>query len=154
MSEIQILVGSTLGTTEYVAEAAQIHLEEMGFDTELYLDPDLNDLSLQLNQIWLICLSTHGAGDYPDNFKGFVEQLQQVNAALTEVRYAVIGLGDSNYDDYCQAAKNIDLILQEMGAVNISDRCEIDVQLHSVPEDQVLNWMPLLVEDLNKLEED
>ncbi|MCP4991014.1 MAG: FMN-binding protein MioC, partial [Colwellia sp.] len=95
MSQIEILVGSTLGGTEYVAEAAQALLEEAFFDTDLHLEPDLNELSLQEEQIWLICLSTHGAGDYPENFKGFVEQLQQVNAPLDGVRYAIVGIGDS-----------------------------------------------------------
>ncbi|AGH79988.1 flavodoxin/nitric oxide synthase [Psychromonas sp. CNPT3] len=154
MNQIQILVGSTLGGTEYVAEAAQVLLEEACFDTELHLDPDLNELSLQIEDIWLICLSTHGAGDYPDNFKGFVEQLQQVNAPLHDVRYAIIGIGDSNYDTYCEAAKNIDLLLEEMGATSISDRFEIDIVNYPSPESRVLDWIPTLIEDLTKIEEE
>lgn len=154
MNQIQILVGSTLGGTEYVAEAAQTLLEEACFDTELHLDPDLNELSLQIEDIWLICLSTHGAGDYPENFKDFVEQLQQVNAPLTDVRYAIIGIGDSNYDNYCEAAKNIDLLLEEMGATSISDRFEIDIAKYATPEKRVLYWIPHLIEDLIKIEEE
>ncbi len=152
MSQIQILVGSTLGNTEYVAEAAQILLEEAGYDTELNLDPDLNELSLQENQIWLICVATHGAGDYPDNFKGFVEQLQQVNAPLFDVRYAIIGVGDSNYDLFCAAAKNIDLFLEEMRATNIADRFEIDIANCDDPEKSVSSWIPLLIDSLENLD--
>ncbi|WP_372882549.1 FMN-binding protein MioC [Psychromonas sp.] len=151
MSTVQILVGSTLGGTEYVAEAAQTLLEEAGFDSELYFDPDLNTLSLSEDEVWLICLSTHGAGDYPENFKPFVEQLQSVNAPLVDVRYGVIGVGDSNYDTFCEAAKNIDYILEEMGAVRIGDRFEIDVVDHPIPEDSIEQWIPLWVEDLNNL---
>jgi len=154
MNNIQILVGSTLGGSEYVAEAIQPLLEEAGFDSELQFDPDLNLLSLSEDQIWLICLSTHGAGDYPENFKPFVEQLQSVNAPLTDVRYGIIGIGDSNYDTYCEAAKNIDYILEEMGAVRIGDRFEIDVAEHSIPEDRVLYWIPIWIEDLNLLEQE
>jgi MioC protein len=151
MSQIEILVGSTLGGTEYVAEAAQTLLEEAFFDTDLHLDPDLNDMSLQEEQIWLICLATHGAGDYPENFKDFVDQLQQVNAPLEGVRYAIVGIGDSNYDTFCEAAKNLDYILEEMGAQRIGDRLEIDVVLHPMPEDRIADWIPLLIEDLNEL---
>lgn len=152
MCEIQILVGSTLGGTEYVAEAAQVLIEEAGYDTVLHLDPDLNELSLQEEQLWLICTATHGAGDYPENFRGFVEQLQQVNAALVGVRYAIIGVGDSNYDQYCAAAKNIDLFLEEMGARNITDRFEIDVATTTSPEDRVSYWIPLFVDSLANLD--
>lgn len=151
MSQIEILVGSTLGGTEYVAEAAQVLLEEAFFDTDIHLEPDLNELSLQEEQIWLICLSTHGAGDYPENFKDFVEQLQQVNAPLGDVRYAIVGIGDSNYDTFCEAAKNLDYILEEMGAKRIGDRLEIDVVEHALPEDRIADWIPTLIEDLNDL---
>ena len=153
MNNIQILVGSTLGGTEYVAEATQPLLEEAGFDTELQFDPDLNYLSLAEDQIWLICISTHGAGDYPDNFKPFVEQLQSVNAPLNDVRYGVIGIGDSNYDTFCEAAKNIDYILEEMGAVRIGDRFEIDIAEHPVPEDRIAQWIPVWIEDLLNLDQ-
>ena len=150
MSNIQILVGSTLGGTEYVAEAIQPQLEEAGFDSEIQFEPDLNTLSLQTDQIWLICLPTHGAGDYPDNFKPFVEQLQQINAAISDVKYGIIGIGDSSYDTFCQAAKNIDYLLEEMAAVRIGDRLEVDVMDHPTPEDYVVNWIPLWIEDLNQ----
>ena len=153
MSNIQILVGSTLGGTEYVAEAIQPLLEEAGFDSEIQFDPDLNTLSLQSEEVWLICVSTHGAGDYPDNFKSFVEQLQQVNATIDDVRYGIIGIGDSSYDTFCEAAKNIDFLLEEMGAIRIGDRLEIDVIKHSTPEDLVLDWIPLWIEDLNQIRE-
>ena len=151
MSQIEILVGSTLGGTEYVAEAAQSLLEEAFFDTDLHLEPDLNEMSLQEEQIWLVCLATHGAGDYPENFKDFVDQLQQVNAPLDGVRYAIVGIGDSNYDTFCEAAKNLDYILEEMGAQRIGDRLEIDVVEYPMPEDRIADWIPLLIEDLNKL---
>lgn len=154
MSNIQILVGSTLGGTEYVAEAAHSLLEESGFDCEMHFDPDLNLLSLQSDQIWLICLSTHGAGDYPENFIPFVEQLQQINASISDVKYGIIGIGDSNYDSYCEAAKNIDFILEEMGAIRLGERFEIDVAEHPIPEDHISNWIPLWIEDLNEIIED
>lgn len=152
MSEIQILVGSTLGTTEYVAEAAQTLISEAGYCTQLYLDPDLNEMSLQSDQIWLICVATHGAGEYPDNFASFVEQLLQVNAPLSDLNYAIIGVGDSTYDFFCGASKNIDILLQEMGAKNITDRFEIDVNEHSKPEERVYLWIPLFINALEDLD--
>jgi len=151
MSQIEILVGSTLGGTEYVAEAAQVLLEEAFFDTDLHLEPDLNEMSLQEEQIWLVFLSTHGAGDYPENFKDFMDQLQQVNAPLDGVRYAIVGIGDSSYDTFCEAAKNLDYILEEMGATSIAERLEIDVVSTPMPEDRMADWIPLLIEDLNEI---
>jgi MioC protein len=154
MSNIQILVGSTLGGAEYVAEAVQPLLEDAGFDCEIQFTPDLNTLSLMKEQIWLLCLSTHGAGDYPENIKPFIEQLLQVNAAISNVRYGIIGIGDSNYDTFCEAAKNIDFLLEELGAVRLGERLQIDIVDHPVPEDPACEWIPLWIEDLNQILED
>ncbi|WP_413700803.1 flavodoxin domain-containing protein [Psychromonas sp. KJ10-10] len=67
------------------------------------------------------------------------------------VRYAIVGIGDSNYDTFCEATKNFDYILEEMGARRIGDRLEVDVVEYAMPEDRVVDWIPLLIEDLNEI---
>ncbi len=74
MSSIQIIVGSMLGASEYVAEACQQTLEANGHNVMLHFQPDLANIAYK-NQIWLVCTSTHGAGDFPDNIQPFVDQL-------------------------------------------------------------------------------
>jgi len=149
MVAINILVGSTLGGTEYAAEAAQPLLEEAGFTTEIHFNPDLSSLTLDSEQIWLCCVATHGAGDYPENFKPFVEQLTQLVDDLSNVHFGLIGIGDSNYDTYCHAAKNLDLLLLDKGASRLGKLFTIDVTEFPIPEDQVVEWIPLWIKDLN-----
>jgi len=147
---IEILVGSTLGSTEYVAEAAQPYLESAGFTTNMHFTPDLTKLDIETQQIWLICLATHGAGDYPDNFKPYIEQIKQLNTKLDNVHFGLVGIGDSNYDTYCHAAKNVNDLLLESGATRIGDTFYIDVVDSPIPEDKVEEWIPSWIEDLKK----
>ena len=150
MINIDILVGSTLGGTEYVAEATQPFLEEAGFSTQVHFSPDLTKLNIE-ESIWLVCLATHGAGDYPDNFKQIVEQINNMPGNLSNIHFGLIGVGDSNYDTFCYAAKHFDLLLREKGAFRLGNIFNIDVVESPIPEDQVEDWIPFFIKDLNYL---
>jgi len=148
---IEILVGSTLGGTEYVAEAIQPYLEDVGISSTIHFKPDLDSLSIIDKQIWLICLSTHGAGDYPENFKPFVEQIKQMDKPLSRLSFGLIGIGDSNYDTFCFASKHFDHLLQEKQATRLGDVFNIDVVNSPIPEDRLVDWIPLWIKDLTNL---
>ncbi|MGF1739237.1 FMN-binding protein MioC [Photobacterium satsumensis] len=139
MSHITFITGSTLGGAEYVADHLSELLEQAGHSTDITNQADLGQLSP--DNIWLVVCSTHGAGEYPDNFQPFAEQLLNQKPDLTALRYAVIGLGDSNYDTFCAAARKIDQQLATLGAIRLGERLEIDVSQDPVPEDPAETWL-------------
>lgn len=140
MSSIQIIVGSMLGGSEYVAEACQQTLEANGHDVKVHFQPVLAEISHE-NQTWLICTSTHGAGDYPDNIQPFIDQLTASDLDLSTTQHFVIGLGDSSYDTFCQAAKNINNLLISKGSKEIITIKTFDVQEDLDPEDESQHWI-------------
>ncbi|MGF1726487.1 FMN-binding protein MioC [Photobacterium nomapromontoriensis] len=139
MSHITLITGSTLGGAEYVADHLSELLEQAGHHTNIENQATLTELDIAA--IWLIVCSTHGAGDYPDNFQPFVKQLTLNHPDLSKVKYGVIGLGDSSYDTFCAAAKNIDSLMASLGAKRIGERLEIDVSHDPVPEDPAEEWL-------------
>ncbi|WP_206485929.1 FMN-binding protein MioC [Thalassotalea sp. G2M2-11] len=140
MASIQIIVGSMLGGTEYVAEACEETLTALGHQTALHLQPNFDDIPHE-SQTWLICTSTHGAGDYPDNILPFIKQLTTSKHDLSSIRFAVIGIGDSSYDTYCQAAKNIDKLLKSKGCVELLNLKTLDMQQDIDPEEESQAWI-------------
>ncbi|WP_036932705.1 flavodoxin domain-containing protein, partial [Pseudoalteromonas sp. BSi20439] len=94
----------------------------------------------QQNTIWLVCTSTYGAGDYPDNLISFVEQVSQVDD-LSHLKYSVIALGDTSYDTYNLAGRNIDALLSQKGAVKVAQRLELNILDEALPEDTALAWL-------------
>lgn len=148
MSQIHIIVGSQMGSAEYVAEHIAQLLDEENIAYLLHEQPNYQDLQPTQPQTWLICTSTYGAGDYPENLLAFVDQVDQCNQ-LDHVQFAVIGLGDSSYDTFNYAAKNIDELLQSKQAKKLIDRLEIDVLAADLPEDTAQAWLPKLLTVLN-----
>ena len=140
MSSFQIIVGSMLGGTEYVAEACEETLQSLGHETQLHLQPKFDEIT-SINQTWLVCTSTHGAGDYPDNIQSFVKDLTNNDQNLSSVKLIVLGIGDSNYDTYCNAAKNITKHLKSKGCKEISQLKTLDMSQDIDPEMLAQQWI-------------
>ena len=132
----EIIVGSVLGATEYVADAIKALCDELGFAANVHFQPNLN--TLDSNSTWIICSSTHGAGDLPDNIQPFYKELTSTSLGNT---YYLIGLGDSSYDTYCGAAEKLHQQMQKAGAVELSAPFLIDVLQHPIPEDVAVDWL-------------
>jgi len=129
-----------LGGTEYVAEACQETLESLNHQTKLHLLPDFSQIPSK-DQTWLICTSTHGAGDYPDNILSFVDNLTNTENDLSSVKFLVIGVGDTSYDTFCYAAKNLTKLLITKGCKEIVVIKTLDMQQDIDPELESQAWL-------------
>ena len=139
MAKIEILVGTTQGGTEYVADDMAAQLTDIGHHIQIHLTPNLTDLDP--NSLWLIVCSTHGAGDLPDNIEPFYQQLIGANNDLNQLKYAICAVGDSSYDTFCQGPEKIISQLDLLKAKPIVNKIQIDVQVDPVPEDAALAWL-------------
>lgn len=75
----------------------------------------------------LVITSTFGDGGPPDNGADFWSRLQAPNApALHGIRYAVLGIGDRSYGNFCGHAKALDHRLADLGATKLLDRAECE----------------------------
>lgn len=144
---IHIIVGSMLGGTEYVAEACQELLEQKNREVTLHLTPKFSEIPHK-NQTWLICTSTHGAGEYPDNFKPFVQALAESDLDLSTTQLVVIGIGDRSYDTFCLAAKNIEKLLVSMGCKTLFPAKLYDMQEELDPEEDAPQWLASIIDQL------
>jgi MioC protein len=132
-----IIVGSVLGASEYVAEAVLASLKEAGHDGKCHFEPNISELNKA--NVLLICTSTHGAGDLPDNIEKYAKELKQQN--LSDVNALVIGLGDSSYDTFCGAAMKMESLIVEQNARLLAEPLHIDVLTHPIPEDTAVEWL-------------
>ncbi|WP_281547235.1 FMN-binding protein MioC [Pseudoalteromonas sp. PAR1] len=144
MQSVNIIVGSQMGSAEYVAEQLAEALEQQGIQVQLHEQPVFDDIDQQ-DTIWLLCTSTYGAGDYPENLLPFVESINQ-QVDLKELNYSVVGLGDTSYDTYNYAARNLDELLASKGATRVATRLELNILDEELPEDTALAWLPSWIE--------
>jgi MioC protein len=148
MAMIHLIIGSTLGAAEYVAEHIVEKLQAAGHQTQIHNPASLATLHGQPGEVLLIVTSTHGAGDIPDNLQPFAEELTQQKPDLSCYHFAIVGLGDSNYDTFCEGGKRMEQLLDYCLAMPLGERCDIDVTQHDIPEDAadswLTQWIPLL----------
>ncbi|KPH57025.1 FMN-binding protein MioC [Pseudoalteromonas sp. NEC-BIFX-2020_002] len=140
MDSVNIIIGSQMGSAEYVGEQLAEQLISQGIDTEVHDQPNFSSINKE-NTIWLLCTSTYGAGDYPENLLAFIDNVNQA-ADLKGLKFSVIGLGDTSYDTYNLAGRNLEQLLLSKGANCVAERLELNILDEELPEDTALAWLP------------
>ncbi len=93
----------------------------------------------------VVVTSTWGDGDAPDNATAFWSALSAPDApALPSTAFAVLGLGDRNYTDFCGAARKFDERLAALGAQRLLPRAECDVDYEATAKTWIDSLWPLL----------
>ncbi|MHA1537657.1 MAG: flavodoxin domain-containing protein [Alphaproteobacteria bacterium] len=138
---LKILVGTMTGTAELVAEEISDVLVEAGHEVEVEPMDDLGVDVFAGGGTFLICTSTYGQGDVPDNAMPFYEALKADKPDLSGVRYGVYSLGDKTYSDtFNFGGKKFDAILCELGAKRLGALAMHDAGAGTVPEEEGAEW--------------
>ena len=94
------------------------------------------------------CFALLGDGDPPGNARKFVKKLlDPANASshmLKGMRYALLGLGDTNYTNFCGGPKRLEKALKKQGASSFYDTAYADDGTDL--EDTVEPWIEKLFE--------
>lgn len=144
---ITILVGTMTGTAEMVAQEVQQALETAGHQANIQVMDGLDASVFNAGGTFLICTSTYGNGDVPDNAQALYGSLETDRPDLSNVTYGVIALGDITYKDtYCQGGIRFDKLLTELGAHRAGEMLMHDASSGTLPEEIAAQWVVPWVE--------
>jgi len=136
-----VLFGSQTGSAEALARRIAKEAQQHGFLPKVAPLNDYEQVNLKAGGKGIIISSTWGDGDPPENAANFWSWLNSESAPrLENLHFAVLGLGDKNYSDFCGASKKFDARLEALGARRLIERGECDLDY----EPTAKNWMETL----------
>jgi Sulfite reductase, alpha subunit (flavoprotein) len=139
--KITILVGTMTGTAQLCAQEMELALDDGDTEVKTVMMDGLDGSVFSGGGVFLICTSTYGQGDVPDNARALYEDLKAKRPDLSNVRYGVFGLGDRTYaETFNFGGKRFDEILTELGARRIGERHMHDASSGILPEETALEW--------------
>lgn len=140
--QITILVGTVHGNASSVAQALQFSADDLQSTIEV-LPMDGLDISVfDQPGTFIICTSTTGSGDVPDNAQALFHSLDAQAKYLGHVRFGLVALCDSSYgDSFMGGGKQFDERLRDLGAQRVGDICVLDAMETSQPEDDAVGWL-------------
>ena len=139
---VTILVGSMTGNAEFAAEEMQGVLQAAGEQVEILLmGEDTGPDVFRRDGVILVCTSTYGDGEVPENAKALYGRLCTDKPDLNGVRYAVFGLGDSNYETFNFGGEKFDTILASLGAQRLGERAKHDAQSEVTAWELAREWV-------------
>ena len=140
--DLTILVGTMTGTAQLVAQEVELTLDDEQTRVQTKLMDGLDAGVFDGGGLFLVCTSTYGQGDVPDNAKRLYEALQAARPDLSRVRYGVIALGDRTYaETFCNGGRRFDAILAELGAIRIGELMLHDASAGTLPEEVAVEWV-------------
>lgn len=125
---LTILYGSQTGNAKGVASAIQAQAKAHGLPVTLTSMVDYKPKQLKKESHLLVVVSTYGEGEPPESVVDLFEQLKKGKVGKLEgLKFAVLGLGDSSYEFFCQTGKDFDGFLAKAGAERIHELASLDV---------------------------
>lgn len=131
--QLTILYGSQTGQAKRVATQLASQAEAAGLAVRLVRADAYVQRELAKETHLVVVISTQGDAEPPDDARGLVEFVLGKRAPkLPGLRYAVLGLGDSSYPQFCAIGRQLDARLAELGATRLAPLGEADVDVDAV----------------------
>lgn len=145
--DVHVLYGTETGNAEEIAETFETKLKSQNLNVHLWdMDDFPRDSLPEVEHLFIIC-STQGVGEPPINALDLYDYLHGDDAPqLNQVNFAVLALGDQDFPDFCQAGKDFDHILGQLGANRVADRVDCDFDYEETAEQWITNMLELLTQ--------
>ncbi len=147
--KLTIIFASQTGNAKGVAQALLKEAQAAGIQAQLCDASDYKGKDLAKETHVIFVASTNGEGEAPDNALALHEFLKSKKAPkLPNLKYGVLGLGDSSYQFFCQTGKDFDQFLENLGAQRLVERLDADVDYQAAATEWRKQVLSILKDEL------
>ncbi|NVK39958.1 MAG: flavodoxin domain-containing protein [Oceanospirillaceae bacterium] len=148
MAKIKILVGTTYGTSQEVAEDCAAQLNALGHEACILRQPKYDEVVSNDPQVLLVCSATIGQGEVPDSLLPLYLELRDRFPLMPHASFALIARGDSSYEDFAEGGRQVADLLRELQLRELVPPLFLDACETMDPEAEVDAWVQGLAEVL------
>ncbi|CFQ35080.1 NADPH-dependent assimilatory sulfite reductase flavoprotein subunit [Yersinia bercovieri] len=139
---VTLISASQTGNARRLAEQLRDDLLAAKLSVNLVNAGDYKFKQIAQERLLVVVASTQGEGEPAEEAVALHKFLCSKKAPkLPETAFAVFGLGDTSYEHFCQAGKDFDSKLAELGAERLLDRVDADVEY----QESALQWRQQVV---------
>jgi sulfite reductase (NADPH) flavoprotein alpha-component len=127
-ASITLISASQTGNARRLAEQLRDDLLAAKLSVTLVNAGDYKFKQIAQERLLVVVASTQGEGEPAEEAVALHKFLHSKKAPrLNDTAFAVFGLGDSSYENFCQSGKDFDAKLAELGAERLVERIDADV---------------------------
>jgi len=128
-ASITLISASQTGNARRLAEQLRDDLLAAKLSVNLVNAGDYKFKQIAQERLLIVVASTQGEGEPAEEAVALHKFLHSKKAPkLTDTAFAVFGLGDTSYENFCQSGKDFDAKLAELGAERLVERVDADVE--------------------------
>ena len=146
-NSLLLIFGTETGNAEELAEDAGNMAK--GFDLEATV-MDMEDIEpddISTSKRLIVVCSTWGEGEQPVNAQDLYDAVEETEEGSMEgVNFAVLALGDTAFELFCESGKEWDTILEEKGGNRVNDRIDCDTDYDDYAEEWLEATLGLMKE--------
>jgi MioC protein len=139
MASINILVGTVTGGA-LVAANGIADVFKQQHEVKVYVNPSIENVTDEKADVLVIVTSSTGQGDLAATIVPLYRQLQDQLPLIPNKYFAVVALGDSSYDTFCQAGATMETLMFELQGKALCPRFNIDALEDYQPQRPAIHW--------------
>jgi len=153
--QIAVISGSVFGAAHFHAQNVSKQLKKAGFKSLHLPDPELSQVLAINADFYVFVSSTTGLGELPPSLMPLYQDLRDnLPLKMRGKDCVIIGLGDSCYDDFCNAANLLSELSTELGMQELMpplklDACAIELDASVLVKDFIDNLITKIVQTAN-----
>ncbi|MCW1931180.1 flavodoxin domain-containing protein [Pararhodobacter zhoushanensis] len=138
--QIALLYGTETGNAEMLAEDIAAHLSD--HDASVTNLSDFHPADFDTDTFYIVVCSTYGDGELPASAQPFAAKMEAQKPSLDGIRFAVFGMGDSEYPEtFNFGGKRMEELLAGAGAELVGERVTHNASGDDMADDLALPWV-------------